>query len=85
MSWLGHQNKCKFALHSCGVYDISCVYPFFLTCVQFQKLVSEIVSGAAGIAHSDEMLSGLFDAVHLHSANIFEPDQTAGKAYYPDC
>ncbi|XP_075687677.1 otoancorin [Rhinoderma darwinii] len=44
---------------------------------KFQKLVSEIVSGAAGIAQSDEMLSGLFDAIHLRGANISEPDQTA--------
>ncbi|XP_075175263.1 otoancorin [Anomaloglossus baeobatrachus] len=44
---------------------------------KFQKLVSEIVSGAAGIARSDEMLSGLFDAIHLRGANISEPEQTA--------
>ncbi|XP_077129663.1 otoancorin [Ranitomeya variabilis] len=44
---------------------------------KFQKLVSEIVSGAAAIARSDQMLSGLFDAIHLHGANISEPEQTA--------
>ncbi|XP_069838081.1 otoancorin isoform X2 [Dendropsophus ebraccatus] len=44
---------------------------------KFQKLVSETVSGAAAIAHSDEMLSGLFNTIHLRRANISEPDQTA--------
>ncbi|XP_056392548.1 otoancorin isoform X2 [Hyla sarda] len=44
---------------------------------KFQKLVSEIVSAAAGIAQSEEMLSGLFHSIHLPGANISEPDQTA--------
>ncbi|XP_040297369.1 otoancorin [Bufo bufo] len=44
---------------------------------KFQKLVSEIVSGEAAIPQSDEMLSGLFHAIHLRGANISEPDQTA--------
>ncbi|KAM3916062.1 otoancorin [Leptodactylus fuscus] len=42
-----------------------------------KALASEMVSGAVGGAHSVEMLSGLFHAVHEHGANVPEPEHTA--------
>ncbi|XP_063790532.1 otoancorin [Pseudophryne corroboree] len=44
---------------------------------KFQDLVSEMVSEAAGIPHSDEMLSALFDAFRLRSTSSALPDQSS--------
>ncbi|XP_075035788.1 otoancorin [Mixophyes fleayi] len=45
---------------------------------KFQNLVSEMLSEAVGIPHSDEMLSALFDEIQLHSTDSAMPEQSAG-------